>query len=129
MMYLVTRIHRQLRKGPYASRIGSCAPVFFAGVLDYLCGEILEIAGNQQPYLNSDFSRGSNFFSVGDLSRKQGKDKIVPRHVMLAIKNDQELDALLKGVLLQGAGVKPHIEPGLRKKEDDEEEEEEEEGE
>ena len=48
---------------------------------------------------------------------------------MLAIKNDQELDALLKGVLLQGAGVKPHIEPGLRKKEDDEDEEEEEEGE
>ena len=48
---------------------------------------------------------------------------------MLAIKNDQELDALLKGVLLQGAGVKPHIEPGLRKKEDEDEDDEEEEGE
>ena len=63
MMYLVTRIHRQLRKGPYASRIGSCAPVFFAGVLDYLCGEILEIAGNHQPYLNSlIFTEVQTFF-------------------------------------------------------------------
>ena len=49
---------------------------------------------------------------------------------MLAIKNDQELDALLKGVLLQGAGVKPHIEPGLRKRQEEQEDsDEEEEGE
>ena len=35
-----------MRKGHYASRIGSFAPVYFAGVLEYLCGEILEMAGN-----------------------------------------------------------------------------------
>ena len=43
---------------------------------------------------------------------------------MLAVKNDKELDALLKGVLLHGAGVKPHIEPAIVKKKDDEEEDE-----
>ena len=43
---------------------------------------------------------------------------------MLAVKNDNELDALLKGVLLHGAGVKPHIEPALVKKRKDEDEEE-----
>ena len=33
---------------------------------------------------------------------------------MLAVKNDNELDALLKGVLLHGAGVKPHmVGPGM----------------
>ena len=41
---------------------------------------------------------------------------------MLAVKNDKELDALLKGVLLHAAGVKPHIEPVLVRKEDEEEE-------
>ena len=46
---------------------------------------------------------------------------------MLAIKTDHELNALLKGVLLQGAGVKPHIEPVLvRKKGEGEDEEDEE---
>ena len=42
---------------------------------------------------------------------------------MLAVKNDEELDALLKGVLLHGAGVKPHIEQVLVGNEDEEEEE------
>ena len=43
---------------------------------------------------------------------------------MLAVKNDEEMDALLKGVLLHGAGVKPHIEPAIVKKKDGEEDEE-----
>ena len=126
-IYFLSRIHRQMRKGPYAARIGSCAPVYFAGVLEYLCAEILESAGNQQSYLGSSIFLGLIFFSAGEFSRSKGKDKIVPRHVMLAIKTDHELNALLKGVLLQGAGVKPHIEPVLvRKKGEGEDEEDEE---
>ena len=41
-----------------------------------------------------------------------GKRKIIPRHVMLAVKNDEELELLLKDVILQGGGVKPSIETG-----------------
>ena len=44
-----------------------------------------------------------------------GKCKVLPRHVLLAVKNDTELDILLKGVILDGGGVKPKIEPELLK--------------
>ena len=42
-----------------------------------------------------------------------GPYRIVPRHVLLAIKNDNELDELLKGVIIPDGGVIPHINPVL----------------
>eukprot|EP00088_Acartia_fossae_P056361 TRINITY_DN65633_c0_g1_i1.p1 TRINITY_DN65633_c0_g1~~TRINITY_DN65633_c0_g1_i1.p1 ORF type:complete len:120 (+),score=20.75 TRINITY_DN65633_c0_g1_i1:74-433(+) len=89
----VGRIHRYLRKGPYSSRIGSVAPVYLAAVLEYLCAEIIELAGI--------------------LANQMGKCKILPRHILLAVKNDIELDKLLAGAILEGGGVKPNIEAVL----------------
>ena len=94
----VGRIHRILRKGPYASRIGSFAPVYLAAVLEYLVAEILELAGI--------------------VVRDCGRDKILPRHVLLAVKNDSELDKLFKEVVIEGGGVLPHINPALSTEED-----------
>ena len=97
----VGRIHRILRKGPYASRIGSFAPVYLAAVLEYLTAEVLELAGI--------------------MARDFGRNKILPRHVLLAVKNDTELDRLLKGVVMEGGGVLPNINPVLTIKEEEEE--------
>ena len=57
--------------------------------------------------------------------RKMAKVAIVPRHVLLTVRNDPDLDALLKGVVFQGAGGVPHIRQGLQEDESSQSEEEE----
>ncbi|KAI9021785.1 histone H2A [Hyaloraphidium curvatum] len=89
LQFPVGRIHRLLRKGNYAPRIGSGAPVYLAAVLEYLVAEILELAGNA--------------------ARDNKKSRIIPRHLQLAIRNDEELNKLLGNVTIAQGGVLPNI--------------------
>lgn len=93
LQFPVGRIHRFLRKGNYAQRVGAGAPVYMAAVLEYLSAEILELAGNA--------------------ARDNKKTRIVPRHIQLAVRNDEELNKLLSGVTISQGGVLPNIQAVL----------------
>ena len=41
------------------------------------------------------------------------KTRVAPRHIQLAIRNDEELNQLLSGVTIAEGGVMPHIEKAL----------------
>ncbi|XP_008566082.1 PREDICTED: uncharacterized protein LOC103586565 [Galeopterus variegatus] len=75
LQFPVGRVHRLLRKGNYAERVGAGAPVYLAAVLEYLTAEILELAGNA--------------------ARDNKKTRIISRPLQLAIRNDEELNKLL----------------------------------
>ncbi|XP_070552340.1 histone H2A-like [Ptychodera flava] len=89
LQFPVGRVHRYLRKGHYAERVGSGAPIYLAAVLEYLTAEILELAGNA--------------------ARDNKKFRIMPRHIQLAVRNDEELNNLLQGVTISQGGVLPNI--------------------
>jgi histone H2A len=46
---------------------------------------------------------------AGNAARDNKKHRIVPRHVQLAVRNDEELNKLLGGVTIAAGGVLPNI--------------------
>ncbi|KAI0987861.1 hypothetical protein GJ496_000814 [Pomphorhynchus laevis] len=93
LQFPVGRVGRHLRRGNYGERIGAGSPVYLAAVLEYLTAELLELAGNA--------------------ARDNKKSRIIPRHLQLAIRNDEELNKLLSGVTISQGGVLPNIQAVL----------------
>ena len=89
LQFPVPRVLRYLKKGNYAPRVLKGAGIYMAAVLEYLTAEVLELAGNA--------------------SRDNKRTRIIPRHLQLAIKNDDELNKLLAEVTISQGGVLPHI--------------------
>lgn len=50
---------------------------------------------------------------AGNAARDNKKNRIIPRHVLLAVRNDEELGKLLAGVTIAHGGVLPNINPVL----------------
>lgn len=56
---------------------------------------------------------------AGNAARDNKKNRIIPRHVLLAVRNDEELGKLLQGVTIAHGGVLPNINPVLLPKKTD----------
>uniref|UniRef100_A0A7N0VF27 Histone H2A n=1 Tax=Kalanchoe fedtschenkoi TaxID=63787 RepID=A0A7N0VF27_KALFE len=50
---------------------------------------------------------------AGNAARDNKKSRIIPRHVLLAVRNDDELGKLMSGVTIPYGGVVPNINPVL----------------
>ncbi|NWH30491.1 H2AX protein, partial [Chloropsis hardwickii] len=89
LQFPVGRVYRLLRRGKYADRIGSGAAIYLAAVMEYVTAEVLELAGNA--------------------AHDNRKTRIMPRHIQLAVRNDDELNKLLACVTIPQGGVMPNI--------------------
>ncbi|KAL0921837.1 hypothetical protein M5K25_008949 [Dendrobium thyrsiflorum] len=75
-----------LEEMSYSQRADTGAPICLAAVLEYLTAEVLDLAGNA--------------------ARDYRKSRIIPRHVLLAVRNDEDLGKLLACVTIaHGGGI------------------------
>ena len=93
IVFPVTRVSRYLRRFCLKYRIQLGSPIYLSAVLEYLTAEVLELAGN-----------------AATMNKKR---KISPRHILLAVANDDELNQLFKGVTISQGGVLPNIQEAL----------------
>ncbi|NXI55297.1 H2A1 protein, partial [Chloroceryle aenea] len=89
LQFPVGRVYRLLKRGNYADRISPAAAIYLAAVLEYLSAEVLELAGNA--------------------ARANKRTRIVPRHILLAVRSDDELNKLFSCVTIPQGGVVPNV--------------------
>jgi len=93
-IFPVGRCNRYLKQGRYAERVGGSAGVFMAAVLEYITAELCELAGN--------------------VCEEQGKKQIMPRHINMGVRHDEELAKLMSYTTISSGGQAVHIHDFLK---------------
>ncbi|KAF3678613.1 Protein H2A.7 [Capsicum annuum] len=90
LQFSVGLIARFLRNGKYAQRIDTEALVFLAAVLEYLATEI---------------NKFHQLLFAGNVARDNKGSRIVPRHIQLTVRHDEELNTLFGDVTICSSRV------------------------
>ena len=85
-----------MRRDHLNERVGKLASIVMTCALEYVASEVLEISGNY--------------------AEENHKKRINNRHILLAIKKDDELSKLFHNIIVHEGGVLPHIEQRLLQK-------------
>ncbi|CAL9078943.1 unnamed protein product [Musa textilis] len=73
----------------YKVRVDANALIYLVAILEYLTAKVLELARNA--------------------TRDNKKNRIIRRHIQLAIRNDDELSKLLGTIMIDSDGFLPNI--------------------
>eukprot|EP00913_Durusdinium_trenchii_P031702 g29688.t1 len=108
LCFPVSRIRKMLKDSGYAKRVQKDAGIYLTGVIEYVCAEILELAGNSAKAweICRSLARPNCFRTCRQESKKQ---RIIPRNIQLAIRNDEELNKYMSNVTVRSGGVIPNI--------------------
>ncbi|NXH79441.1 H2A1A protein, partial [Hydrobates tethys] len=77
LLFPVSRVDRQLRRGRFAARVGARAPVYLAAVLQWVTHKTMDVAGK--------------------ISKKSKQQRISPSHLQAAVQKSSVLKQLLRG--------------------------------
>merc|ERR1739848_143758 len=80
-----------LKRGRFAKRVSKAGAVYLAAAIEYCTSELLELATKA--------------------AAKAKKTTLKPRHIALAVRNDDELNKLLASVTIASGGVVPNCTP------------------
>ena len=89
----VARVTRYLKRANKGLRVRKISGVYLGAVLEYCTAEVLELAGNS--------------------AKDRKKKTIVPKDILIATKNDEELNQLLSNVVIPSSGAVPNIHKSL----------------
>ena len=89
----VHRIKHRMRAMNPNKKVSIGAPVYMAAVLEYLCAEVLDLAG--------------------EVAHQEKKKTIKPRFIQLAISDDVDLHKFVGRVTIAQGGTQPIIHPSL----------------
>ena len=92
LIFSVSRADNLLRHHAGYRRVGDVSPVYLAGTLEYLCAELMELAGNS--------------------AKDNKRSAINTKDLANAVQNDEELLKLLDDVNLSG-GRLPGVHPAI----------------
>jgi len=116
LKFPVSQTSRALKKGKYSAKVGDSVPVYMAAVLEYVTGEVLELAGK----IAADPSLSAHV--TGDGSNP---NTITPAHIEYILERDSELCQVVASISDENsvdAGEEPKTRADPGSEESDEEE-------